>query len=53
MTNSPHLPKTVKGISSTVTLQNIYEFMESVENNREEQEAKIYEYLESLEKHRE
>ena len=53
MSNLPHFPNTVKGILSTVTLQNLYDFMESVEKHMEEGEAKIYEYIESLEKHRE
>ena len=53
MSNSPHFPKNVKGIPNTVTLKNLYEFMESVEKCREEGERKLYEYIESLEKCRE
>ena len=45
MSNSPHFPKIVKGRPSTVTLPNLYDFMELVEKSREEGEAKIYEYI--------
>ena len=53
MNNSPHLPKVVKGRPSTVTLQSIYEYMESLKKCREEGEAKLYAYIEALEKRRE
>ena len=53
MSNPSYFPKTIKWRPSTVTLQNLYDFMESVENHMEEGEAKLYEYIESLEKCRE
>ena len=53
MNNSPHLPKVVKGRPSKVTLQRIYEYMESLEKCREEGEAKLYAYIEASEKRRE
>ena len=53
MSNSPHFPKTIKGRPSTITLHNLYDFMESIQKCREEGESKLYEYIESLEKHRE
>ena len=53
MSNFPHFPKKFKGRPSTITLHNIYDFMESIEKRREEGEAKLYEYIESLEKPRE
>ena len=45
MSNSPYFPKIVKGIPSTVTLQNLYDFIELVEKCREG-DAKLYEYIE-------
>ena len=50
MSNSPHLTKTVKGRPITVSLHNLYEFMDSVEKHREGGEVKFFEYIESLEK---
>ena len=45
MSNSPHFPKTVKGRPRTVSLQNLYEFMDMIEKLTEEGEAKHYEYI--------
>ena len=47
MSNSPHLPKIVKGRPSTVTLQSLYEYIESLEKRREEREVKLQTELEA------
>jgi len=41
MNNSPQLPKITKGRPSTVTLQSLYEYIESLEKCREEREVKL------------
>ena len=41
MNISPQLPKITKGRPSTVTLQGLYEYIESLEKRREEREAKL------------
>jgi len=41
MNISPQLPKITKGRPSIVTLQGLYEYIESLEKCREEREAKI------------
>ena len=41
MNNSPQLPKIAKGRPSTVTLQSLYEYTESLEKCREEREVKL------------
>ena len=48
MNNSPHLPKIVKGRPNTVTLQSLYEYIESLEKRREEREAKLQTELEAM-----
>ena len=40
MNNLLHLPKIVKGRPSTVTLQIMYEYIESLEKRREEREVR-------------
>jgi len=41
MNNSPQLPKITKGRPSTVTLQSLYEYIESLEKRREEREFQL------------
>ena len=48
MNNSPHLPNIVKGRPSTVTLQILYEYIESLEKHREEREVKLQIELEAM-----
>ena len=48
MNNSLHQPKIVKGRPSTVTLQSLYEYIESLEKCREEREAKLQKELEAM-----
>jgi hypothetical protein len=50
--STPPLPKPhpVKGRPSKVTLESLYEYIESLEKMREERDAKLQIELESLEK---
>ena len=48
MNNSPHLPKIGKGRHSIVTLQSLYEYIESLEKRREEREVKLKTELEAM-----
>ena len=48
MNISPQLPKITKGRPSTVTLQGLYEYIESLEKRREEREAKLQKELEAM-----
>ena len=48
MNKSPHLPKTVKGRPSSITLNSIYEYLESLEKHREEREIKLQAELEAM-----
>ena len=48
MNKSPHLPKTVKGRPSSITLNNIYEYLESLEKHREEREIRLQTELEAM-----
>lgn len=48
MNNSPQLPKITKGRPSTVTLQSLYEYIESLEKRREEREVKLQTELEAM-----
>ena len=48
MNISPQLPKITKGRPSTVTLQGLYEYIESLEKRREEREAKLQKELETV-----
>lgn len=48
MNNSPKLPNITKGRPSTVTLQSLYEYIESLEKCREEREVKIQRELEAM-----
>lgn len=48
MNTSPQLPKITKGRPSTVTLQGLYEYIESLEKRREEREAKLQKELEAV-----
>ena len=48
MNISPQLPKITKGRPSTVTLQGLYEYIESLEKRREEREAKLQKELEAV-----
>jgi len=48
MNISPQLPKITKDRPSTVTLQDLYEYIESLEKRREEREAKIRKELEAM-----
>ena len=48
MNISPQLPKATKGRPSTVTLQGLYEYIESLEKRREEREAKLQTELEAM-----
>jgi len=44
----PQLPKITKGRPSTITLQGLYEYIESLEKHREEREAKLQKELEAM-----
>lgn len=48
MNTSPQLPNITKGRPSTVTLQGLYEYIESLEKCREEREAKLQKELEAV-----
>ena len=48
MNNSPHLPNIVRGRPSTVTLQSLYEYIDSLEKRREEREVKLQTELEAM-----
>lgn len=48
MNISPQLPKITKGRPSTVTLQALYAYIESLEKRREEREAKLQKELEAV-----
>jgi len=48
MNKSPHLPKTIKGRPSSITLNSIYEYLESLEKHREEREIKLQTELEAM-----
>ena len=48
MNNSPHLPNIIKGRSSIITLNSIYEYIESLEKRREEKEVKLQTELEAM-----
>jgi len=48
MNISPQLPKITKGRPSRVTLQGLYEYIESLEKLREEREAKLQKELETM-----
>jgi len=48
MNISPQLPKITKGRPSTVTLQGLYEYIESLEKHREEREVKLQKELEAM-----
>ena len=48
MNKSPHLPKTVKGRPSSITLNSIYEYLESLEKHREEREIQLQIELEAM-----
>ena len=48
MNKSPHLPKTVKGRPSSITLNSIYEYLESLEKHREEREIRLQTELEAM-----
>ena len=48
MNNSPQLPKITKARPSTVTLQSLYGYIESLEKRREEREDKIQIQLEAM-----
>ena len=41
MNISPQLPKITKGRPTTVTLEGLYEYIESLEKRREEREVKL------------
>ena len=48
MNNSPQLPKITKDRPSIVTLQSLYEYIESLEKHREEREVKLQTQLEAM-----
>ena len=48
MNISPQLPKITKGRHSTITLQGLYEYIESLEKRREEREAKLQKELKAM-----
>lgn len=48
MYDSPRLPNIVKGRPSTFTLNNLYEYIESLEKRREEREVKLQTELEAM-----
>jgi len=48
MNNSPQLPKITKGRPSTVTLQSLYKYIESLQKRREEREVKLQTELEAM-----
>jgi hypothetical protein len=41
MNNSPHLPKHIKGSPKNITIESLYEYIESLEKCREEEESKF------------
>jgi len=48
MNNSSHLPKPLKGRPSEVNLDNLCEYIESLEKQREEREARLQIELEVM-----